>query len=209
MAIPYPQTFPTLLGIESMDILAQSAVSVSKSPWTFQQKVQVNTGQWWTANIVVPLLGNREKGETYASFIMKMNGQVGTFTLGIPGSETPRGVGTGTPLVDGGAQSGNSIDTKGWTTGITGILKAGDYFHLGSGATTRLYKVLSDANSDGSGLATFDIWPSIRQDQVPADNAPITINNALGLWRLASSDMRWTLRSPLLYSVNIAIIEAL
>ena len=117
----------------------------------------------------------REDAEQLIAFMLKLNGTYGTFTLGDPLNTSPRGVGTGTPLVNGGSQTGNSLVTDGWTSGQTGILKAGDWIQLGSGSTSRLYKILSDANSNGSGQATFDIWPNLRSS--PADNAAITVSS--------------------------------
>lgn len=205
MAISYPVTFPSL-GIRNMTIRARSVVGISTSPFTGQQQVYQHQGQWWEAEVTMPPM-KRADAEQIAAFLLKMNGVYGTFLLGDPLNTAPRGVGTGTPLVKGGSQTGNSLATDGWTAGQTGILKAGDWLQIGTGSDTRLYKVLSDANSDGSGNATFDIWPSLRSS--PADNATIYVNSTKGQWRLSSNATEYNIDEAATYGFTFACVEAL
>lgn len=97
--------------------------------------------------------------------------------------------------------------TTGWTPNTTGILKAGDWLQLGSGASARLHKNLTDASSDGSGNAVLDIWPALREDV--ADGAAITVRSAKGVFRLADSRPRWTLFDGVVAAVQFEIVEAL
>ncbi len=69
--------------------------------------------------------------------------------MGDPVNTSPRGAATGTPLVKGASQTGNTLTTDGWTTGVTGILKAGDWIQLGTGSTSTLHKLQQAADSDG------------------------------------------------------------
>ncbi len=205
MAISYPVTFPSI-GIRSMTIRARSVVGISQSPFTGQQQVYQHQGQWWEAEVTMPPM-KRADAEQIAAFLLKMNGVYGTFLLGDTLNIAPRGVGTGTPLVKGGSQTGNSLVTDGWTAGQTGILKAGDWLQIGTGSNTRLYKVLNDANSDGSGNATFDIWPNLRTS--PADNAAIYVNSTKGQWRLASNQVEYNIDEASIYGFTFACVEAL
>lgn len=205
MAITYPIAFPSV-GIKNMTIRARSVVGVSQSPFTGQQQVYQHQGQWWEAEISLPPM-KRADAEQVISFLLKMNGRYGTFTLGDPANTSPRGVGTGTPLVSGANQTGNQLITDGWSASKTGILKAGDWIQLGSGSTTRLYKVLDDANSDASGIATLTLWPNLRS--APADNAPLTVINPKGQWRLSSNEMPWTIDDASVYGITLACTEAL
>lgn len=132
------------------------------------------------AEVTLPVM-ERADAEEWISFLLKLNGQQGTFLLGDSAAKTARGIATGTPLVNGASQTGQSLVTDGWTAGVTGILKAGDYIQLGQ----RLYKVLNDANSDGSGNATLDIWPRLRES--PANNSSIIVSDCLGLFRLSGN----------------------
>ncbi len=89
----------------------------------------------------------------------------------------PIGVATGTPLANGAQTAGTSaIPTKGWTASITGILGAGDLISF-AGHLQR-YKVVSAANSDGGGLATVTVSPSLRS--AIADNEAFTVQRSPG-----------------------------
>jgi len=205
MAISYPVAFPDL-GIKSMTIRAVSVVGMNQSPFTGQQQVYKHQGQWWEAEITLPPM-KRADAEQIAAFLFKLNGRYGTFTLGDPANTAPRGVGTGTPLVYGGSQTGAELITDGWTANTTGILKAGDWIQLGSASSTRLYKVLNDVNSDASGVATLDIWPNLRSS--PADNAAITVNSPKGQWRLSSNQSEYSIDEASIYGITFACMEAL
>jgi hypothetical protein len=205
MAISYPVIFPNL-GIRSMNIRAKSIVGVSQSPFTGQQQVYKHQGQWWEAEVSLPPM-QRVDAEQVAAFLLKMNGQYGTFLLGDPANIAPRGVGTGTPLVKGGSQTGDTLITDGWTINTTGILKAGDWIQLGSSSTARLYKVLDDVNSNSSGEATLTLWPNLRSS--PSDNASIVVNTPRGLWRLSSNETQYSIDEASVYGITFACVEAL
>ena len=206
MAITYPVSFPSSIGLANINIRARNVVGVSASPFTGQQQVYKHQGQWWEAEVSLPPM-KRADAEQAVAFLLKMSGQYGTFLLGDKSSIAPRGVGTGTPLVNGASQTGDELITDGWTTSTTGILKAGDWIQLGSGSTTRLHKVLDDVSSDGSGNATINIFPSLRSS--PADDAVITVNNTQGLWRLAGNETEYSIDNMSIYGMTFACVEAL
>jgi hypothetical protein len=189
-----------------MTIRAKSVVGIAASPFTGQQQVYRHQGQIWEAEVSLPPM-KRDEAEQVAAFLLKMNGQYGTFLLGDPANAAPRGVGTGTPLVNGGSQTGDGLLTDGWTANTTGILKAGDWIQLGSGSATRLYKVLDDVNSDSGGNASLTIWPNLRSS--PADNAQITVLAPKGQWRLSSNDIQYSIDNASIYGITFACVEAL
>ena len=152
----------------------------------------------------------RAEAEGVIAFLAKLNGREGTFLMGDPDGKTPRGAAAqapGTPLVKGAGQSGTTLVIDGAPAGTSGYFRAGDYVSLGSGLTTRLYKVLEDADSDGSGTVTLTLWPSLRAS--PADNAPVVVSNTLGLWRLASDERAWEADAARLYGIGFTALEAL
>lgn len=206
MAITYPVSFPSSIGLANINIRARTVVGVSASPFTGQQQVYKHQGQWWEAEVSLPPM-KRADAEQVIAFLLKMNGQYGTFLLGDKANPATRGVGTGTPLVNGASQTGDELITDGWTADTTGILKAGDWIQLGSGSSTRLYKVLDDVDSDGSGNATINIFPSLRSS--PSDNATITVSNTQGLWRLASNETEYSIDNMSIYGMTFACVEAL
>jgi len=109
----------------------------------------------------------------------------------------------GTPLVDGGSQAvtyaaskatnSQSLNTDGWSTSVTGLLKKGDVFTIAGvfsvnpiskQSTGRLqcFTVLADADSDGAGDCTLSIAPAIiitgpyqTVSATAADNAAIVV----------------------------------
>lgn len=206
MAITYPVAFPSAIGFANLNIRARTVVGVNASPFTGQQQVYKHQGQWWEAEVSLPPM-KRADAEQVVTFLLKMNGQYGTFLLGDKSAPTARGVGTGTPLVNGASQTGGDLITDGWTPDTTGILKAGDWIQLGSGSITRLYKVLDDVDSDGSGNATISIFPNLRSS--PDDDAAITVSNTQGLWRLASNETEYSIDQMSIYGVTFACVEAL
>ena len=203
--ITYPLSLPTTAGIAKVRLTANDIVGISQSPFTASQQGYKYPGQFWEADVTLPAM-KRADAEYWVTFLMKLNGPFGTFLLGDPLGATARGVATGTPLVNGGSQVGNELVTDGWTVSQTGILKAGDYIQLGSGATAQLYKVLDDANSDGSGNATFTIWPSLRSS--PSDNAAITVSAPKGNFRL-TTPAAWDIDEASIYGMTFGAREAL
>lgn len=206
MAITYPLSLPTSPGFVSASFGGQSSVSSTESPFTFDTQAQKNQGQRWGIDVTLPPMV-RADAEEWIAFLMKLNGREGTFLIGDPAGKTARGVATGTPLVKGAAQTGNSLITDGWTINQTGIMKAGDYLQSGTGATSKLHKVLNDADSDGIGDATFDIWPEITT--ALADNAPLVVSNTVGLFRLTTNEMRWSIDTVKTYGLAFQATEVI
>jgi hypothetical protein len=203
MTISYPLSIPSTPGIKQFTLNANNATSLSRSPFTFSTQVQEHTGQIWTFEATLPPM-ERADAESWLCFLAKLLGSRGTFLIGDPLGKTPRGQATGTPLVKGASQTGQSIITDGWTPTVTGILKAGDYMQIGN----RLYKVLTDTNSNGSGEATFDIYPRIRES--PSDNAGITVTNTVGLFRLTDNEVNlYEGDEGKTYQIQFAGIEAI
>jgi hypothetical protein len=206
MPITYPITLPSAVGPRSVRITPRNVVGGSVSPFTGEQQTYQHQGQWWELEIGWGPLPAGIADDLCAA-ILSLSGRYGTFLFGDPMRATPRGIATGTPLVMGAAQTGQALITDGWTAGVTGILKAGDYLQLGTGSTARLHRVMQDANSNGSGQATFDIWPRLRSS--PADNAAITVSNCKGVFRLAANDVGWMLEDVKTNGIVLPAIEAL
>jgi len=206
MAITYPLNFPTSFGFSTFTIGLDHAVAVAESEFTFQSQVQENQGSAWEVSGSLELL-NREQSEEYNAFIASLHGRLGTFLLSPAGSEEPRGVATGTPLVKGGSQIGKELDTDGWTPNITGILKAGDFIQLGTGVNSTLHRVLVDVDSDGSGNATLDLAPKIRT--APSDNSAIVISNPKGLFRMSENNLPVSISPPNRHTIRFNARQAI
>lgn len=209
MAETYPIAFPTHTGVATIQITATDAVALTSSPFSFTQQVVRHAGERWSATITIPNV-KRPDAEYWNAFLLRLRGQFGTFLMGDPLGATPRGTAAtnaGTPLVKGASQTGNELIIDGLPTSQSGYLLAGDYIQLGSGSSARLYKVLQDVNTNGSGEATLNLWPDLRTP--PSDNAAVVVANAKGVFRLAQNDVAWVIDRIGLYSVTFAAQEAL
>jgi len=206
MAITYPIAFPTVRGVMSLNWRAMRVDALSQSGFTLAQQVVRHAGQRWEADVTMPPLERAEAAQ-FDGFLLKLDGRKGTFTFTPPDAALPRGAIGGTPVVDGASQTGAELAIRGATTNVTGWLLAGDFIQLGSASTTRLHKVVSDANTDGSGNVTLDIWPNLRSS--PADGATVIVSGASGLFRLASPTASYQVEHPGIYGHAFSMIEAL
>ena len=204
--ISYPLTLPSHTGIAQINLRAINTVGMSMSPFTYAQQVVAHSGQRWEADITLPPM-ERADAEQWVAWLVSLRGQLGTFTLGDPLGATPRGSAGGTPLVNGADQTGGTLTIDGCTASQTGWLKAGDYIQLGSAGTATLHKVLQDADSDGSGNVTLDIWPYIRT--APSDDATVVTSSAVGKFRLASNEQNWSINEASIYGMTFGAIEAI
>ena len=209
MALTYPLSTPTTIGIENIEFRAVNAVATSQSPFTYKQQIVQHTGQRWEATITIPPV-KRDLAEEWVAFILALKGQTGTFLLGDPLGTAPRGTASsnaGTPVVNGASQTGEVINIDGLPTSETGYLLAGDYIQLGSGSTATLHKVLEQVNTTGLGEASFTIWPSIIT--APADNAIVTLTNAKGRFRLKNNTQSWQINNINSYGISFEAVQAI
>lgn len=205
-AITYPLTPPASPGFSSAEWILRSVVSESVSPFTLQTQQQEHAGQVMEVSLQLPPM-TRAQAEYWISFLAKLHGKVGTFLLTPPGAGTPRGTPAGTPLVSGPSQTGDQLVVDGWTPSAPGVLLAGDWIQVGTGATARLHKVLDDANASAGGVTTLRIWPSLRES--PGNNSAVVTSNPVGAFRLASNDCQWSVAIARIYGLAFAAREAI
>lgn len=204
MTISYPldlpgnPSAPARIVIGALDVVGQS-----QSPFTLASQVHRHQGQMWTATVVLPGM-LRDTAEPWIAFLLALRGRFGTFRMGDPTRESPRGAGGGTPVVDGAGQTGETLAVTGAPLSITGWLKAGDYIQVGD----YLHRTLTDTDTDGSGDATLDIWPRLRVS--PSNGATVTLSRPTGLWRLAENLREFEAEPGIVYNgISFRAIEAL
>ena len=207
MTISYPLAMPTVTNIRSIDLTATNAVSYSRSPFTFAGQAQEFTGKMWQATVTLPAM-KRAAAEEWIAFLLSLKGQVGTFNLGDPMAETPRGSARNADniSINGALTSGSEIVMDGGVQNQTGYLKSGDYLQIGTGPTQQLFKVLADANTNGTGQITVDVWPNVRTSI--ANDALVTVQSTKGIFRLASNETNWSVNEVAVYGMTFAAIEA-
>lgn len=143
--------------------------------WGHSGKVQTRSlgargRAWWEEfpALDVEAQATRE----FLAIINDYYGSGDTFTIAHRDYRTPKGTGAGTPLVDGGSQTGSSLVTDGWDPSEY-VLRAGDIFLVAGVSDAK--DVLSDVLSDSAGSATIEFGPSILSGGSPADDAALTV----------------------------------
>jgi len=203
MAISFPLTLPATQAHVTAKLRKMSAVSKSVSPFTFDEQVYVFPGQLWEAEITLPKM-SRTDAEAWDAFFHKLNGMEGTFYMGIPDKLSPQGVGGGSPLVNGNGQLSNTLVVKNAPLSTNGWLNVGDMIQLGTGTSSRLYKNLETANTDGAGAVTLTVWPKVSRS-APADNDAIVVDSPVGVWRLTSNMHEWDAERATVFGVTFPV----
>lgn len=171
------------------------------SPLSGKKQVLEMPGTKWEADLVFRDL-SPANGREIMGFIAALRGPVNTFNLHDHSLESPRGIATGTPLVNGASQTGNTLITNGWTVSQTGIMLRGDLFQVG----TELKIITVDVNSDGSGNATLTFESPLRTS--PADNAAIVTASPKALMMLVDDkQMGASYRSPDFHNIKLKCVE--
>ena len=206
MAVSYPLTLPTITSPKSISFRQINAITLSQSPFTFQQQAISHTGQRWEADINLPPMNNA-RAKLWIAWLSSLKGYRGTFTMGDPVGAIAEGEAGGSPLVAGSDQTGNEINVDGASTSQTDWLKAGDYIQLGIGATATLHMSLNNVDTDIGGAAIIDLWPDIRT--APTDNAAVVVANTVGLWRLNSNQINWDVNQASIYGISFTAVQAI
>lgn len=208
MAITYPLALPSTPIPRQVTMSGKNVTAMTESTFTLSQEVFRHVGEQWSAMIGLPPMTRRE-ANVWTSWALSLRGQSGTFLLGDPHAALPTGNPVGTPLVNGAhAALSMTLATEGWTHSAQGVLLVGDYIQLGTGATSRLHKVLNaSVNADGSGNATIDIWPRLRSAY--SNGAAIVTSNAKGLFRLSDPGVSWDVDAGQFYGFDFGALEAI
>lgn len=189
-----------------IDFAMENLVGESESPFSLVPQDYVWGADRWLATISWAPMG-RTDADDAEGFMAAMRGREGSVLIGDPSRSSVLGTWLGqSPLVNGGSQTGYTLLIDGVTPTTTTGAK-GDYIQLGSGATQRLYRLTQAFTANGSGQATLDIWPRLRES--PADNAPLTLVSAKGLFKLNTNVRRWTLQDALESGISLECVEDL
>lgn len=194
MAISYPLTLPTNIGIANIELRSINAVAVSASPFTYKQQVQVYDGQRWEADVSLPPM-NRDDAEAWVSFLLSLKGRAGSFLLYDPAAKNIRGTATSVTIT--GNTGDDSVDIT-----ANGTLKAGDYIQLGSASDATLHKVLQDYTGTGQ----LEIWPKLRKDRSAVS---ATLVNASGVFRLSTNEISWSVNDASFFGISFGATEVI
>lgn len=202
MTISYPITLPLKPGKRRVVASGSNSAAMTASPWTGSQQTQVNPAQGWSFSLELPPMGELLAREWFGK-LLSLRGIAGSFYLGDPLWQTPRGSFWTGAVINGVGQSGAMVNVTGVPGGIG---KTGDYLQLGSGVSSRLHITTQDFVADGAGNAAVDIFPSLRES--PLNGDPVVTSGPQGIFRLASPNVArdW---EPFRYGISIDVVEYL
>lgn len=200
-------TTPTLRVTRSSFRL-KTAVEQSTSPFSLKTQTYDWGGSRWEGEITIRPYTYNDTAEI-RGFLAELRGQSNTFLYGDPDylAKGARGTASGTPLVSGASQTGNTLNVDGFTPLESNVVRAGDYIQLGSGSSSKLYMVTQDADSDSSGLASLNLNRALISS--PSDNSAVIINGAKGVFRLSDNVIEWNSNQSSVTEIVIAFTEAL
>ena len=174
--------FPTTIRPASVRWRQRANTQVHESQLSRVATTYELPGSLWAVTLAFSDWRRSELADLEA-FVAMLRGRAGRFRLWNHARETPRGIGTGTPLVAGASQTGTTLNTRGWTPNTAGILLKGDYI----GVNGELKMVVADANADASGAAALTFEPPLRAS--PADLAAITVTRPTAVFRLDTDEV--------------------
>jgi hypothetical protein len=193
----------------SIEIFEVNVASISESAFDGSTQIQTFQGEYWRANLQFPKF-ERERGEIVSAFLSKLRGPAGTFLLPDTSNALPRGTAAtvaSSPTLNGSGQVGATISVKGAAVSETGWLLAGDTIQIGPSDRAHFHKVLDDVDTTAGGLATINIWPTVRQPNIDGD--PIVTADPKGLFFLTETARRRLLTPPFRYDIPISVREVL
>lgn len=113
---------------------------------------------------------SRANAQTLEAFLWRLNGAAHVAVIPDHSYKRQATGAVGTPIVDGASQTGYTLTTSGWGTGV--VLKAGDRI----GVNDEMYVVVSDVDTTASspiGDATITLAAPLRRS--PSNGASITV----------------------------------
>jgi len=189
MAAPtYPRTFPSSPAFKKQRLGINYNELVDKSPYVNVKRIEEGIGHRWEGSLTLPPMST-DDARVWKAWLASMDGGIGTFYAYDTEGRASAGAydsGLDTPLVDGASQTGSSLLIKGFrVAGIADVLAVGDYFEVNG----ELKLVVEATTAAAGGGATIVFEPKLRAS--PADNDPLTITNAKGVFVIPDDFTEW------------------
>ena len=165
-------TFPSTPTPRDVVIRSQQNTIVSTTVSGRRQARQID-GQRFGLVLQFPVM-TRAVFAPIMAFIMKQRSQLESFTYVPETISDTRGTATTVISVVGSHTAGDTtIAVDGMGNNLTGVLKAGDFVRFTG--QTKVYMVVEDLSSNGSGAGTLTIEPPLRINL--SDNTVLIYNN--------------------------------
>jgi hypothetical protein len=133
MPLSYPLTLPAARGSKQIKMIANTQAAMSQSPFSGVEQVQEWPGEWWELQASLPAM-KRADAEQWIAFLLALRGRSGTFYFGPSGAAAPQGAGGSSIVFDGATQGAKFVTLRGFANN-TLVIKAGDFFQSGAGAS--------------------------------------------------------------------------
>lgn len=151
MAISFPRTFPAIQP-RGVTLRQHNVTGMNVSPGSLVPQVYKWPGERWELDLDFPPM-YRAEAEELIAFVLSMEGPVGSFTMGDPSGQAPRGTAVSGVTATGAARS-STITLAG-----SGTLLAGDWISFQSHRW--LHKLKTSVTLSGGGVSC-EIWPALR-----------------------------------------------
>ena len=197
-------TFPSSPVPRDVAISSNQNTIVTTTASGRRQARQID-GQRFRLRMRFPIMTRTEFAPINA-FVMKQRSQMESFTYSPPTISSPLGVASGVISVNGAILAGvTSVAIDGMANSTSGVFKAGDYFRFTG--QTKVYMVMADVSSNGSGQGTLTFEPPLRANV--ADNAVLIYSNVDFTVGLTGDIQEFNISTENYFQYEVDLIEVL
>jgi len=191
-------TFPSTPKPNGMTWRLVMPSQTNVSDWTGRRQTIASGRGWWECQFSLPPIVTKTRVNVWRAFIAKCRGRANDFQ--IPVDPTPQSAAVATPLVNGAAQTGRTLNTDGWPVSST-VLFAGEFVTINN----QLLQLTENVTSNASGVAVLTFEPPVRA--APADNAAIEFKNPYCLMYLVE-EPTLAVENGYVYSLSLNLRES-
>jgi hypothetical protein len=197
-------TFPSSPAPRDVAISTNQNTIVTTTASGRRQARQID-GQRFRLRVRFPIMTRAEFAPINA-FVMKQRSQMESFQYVPPTIDDALGVASGVISVNGAISAGvTSVAIDGMANSTSGVFKAGDYFRFTG--QTKVYMVMADVSSNGSGQGTLTFEPPLRANV--ADNAVLIYSNVDFTVGLTGDIQEFNISTENYFQYEIDLIEVL
>jgi hypothetical protein len=197
-------TFPSSPAPRDVAISTNQNTIVTTTASGRRQARQID-GQRFRLRVRFPIMTRAEFAPINA-FVMKQRSQMESFQYVPPTIDDALGVASGVISVNGAISAGvTSVAIDGMANSTSGVFKAGDYFRFTG--QTKVYMVMADVSSNGSGQGTLTFEPPLRANV--ADNTVLIYSNVDFTVGLTGDIQEFNISTENYFQYEIDLIEVL
>ena len=197
-------TFPSSPAPRDVAISTNQNTIVTTTASGRRQARQID-GQRFRLRIRFPIMTITEFAPINA-FVMKQRSQMESFQYVPPTIDDALGVASGVISVNGAISAGaTTCSIDGMANSTSGVFKAGDYFRFTG--QTKVYMVMADVSSNGSGQGTLTFEPPLRTNV--SDNAVLIYSSVDFTVGLTGDIQEFNISTENYFQYEVDLIEVL